>query len=272
MLQVVGRFNRWLKIDRNGTAVWMADWVPYTRVADSEQTRTETQSQIDNCCFVDRQCSADADWVSGYWAFQQGQCPVPEQTQQQTPLQTSTTDSSQANNCCYTGWQCTSDADWERGYHAFAMDHCDVPPGLIIEGPDHFVALMKEVLRYLESKSPAWYAYAHRGLDKIRLVEGSGISSVRTRSRTWSMSPDQAFISPDVQNVSPPYGLAAVMVHEACHVHRHEAGLQPGGYEGEKACLAAQLEAAKTFGLPDYVYKLQHSLDNIDDPFYQWWH
>ena len=30
ILHVVGRFNRWLKIDRNGNEVWMADWVDYT--------------------------------------------------------------------------------------------------------------------------------------------------------------------------------------------------------------------------------------------------
>ncbi len=30
-----------------------------------------TVSAIDNCCFVDRQCHSDQDWVNGYWAFQQ---------------------------------------------------------------------------------------------------------------------------------------------------------------------------------------------------------
>ena len=33
-LHVVGRFNRWLKIDRNGDIVWLADWVYYTRVGN----------------------------------------------------------------------------------------------------------------------------------------------------------------------------------------------------------------------------------------------
>ena len=150
ILQVVGTFNRWLKINRNGNELWLADWVPYTRVADGGQT----QSQIDNCCFVDRQCTVDAEWTSGYWAFQNNQCPVPEQTRQQTPLQTTTTDTSQINNCCFTGWQCNSDAEWERGYHAFQIDHCDVPAGLIIEGSENFLARMKEVLRFLENRAP----------------------------------------------------------------------------------------------------------------------
>ena len=45
ILQVVGRFNRWLKIDRNGDIVWLADWVDYTRVDDgSQESSTVTRS------------------------------------------------------------------------------------------------------------------------------------------------------------------------------------------------------------------------------------
>ena len=54
------------------------------------------------------------------------------------------------------------------------IDHCDVPAGLIIEGPENFLARVKETLRFLENRAPEWYAYALSGLDKIRLVEGEG--------------------------------------------------------------------------------------------------
>ena len=75
VLQVVGEFNRWLQINRNGNEVWMADWVSFSR---SDQTQTQPlTSQIDNCCFVDRQCNSDAEWTSGYRAFQNNQCPAP---------------------------------------------------------------------------------------------------------------------------------------------------------------------------------------------------
>ncbi len=79
VLQVVDNFNRWLKINRNGREVWMASWVSHTRVAESGQTETAAQpaSNIDNCCFVDRQCHSAQDWENGYWAFQNGQCAAP---------------------------------------------------------------------------------------------------------------------------------------------------------------------------------------------------
>ncbi|MCY3866443.1 MAG: SH3 domain-containing protein [Chloroflexi bacterium] len=31
-------------------------------------------SDIDNCCFVDRQCTTEQEWTDGYWAHQNGQC------------------------------------------------------------------------------------------------------------------------------------------------------------------------------------------------------
>ena len=42
-LNVVGSNNRWLRINRNGNEVYMADWVGYTRVESSQQTQTSTQ-------------------------------------------------------------------------------------------------------------------------------------------------------------------------------------------------------------------------------------
>ena len=32
VLQVVGRFNRWLKISRNGNETWIGDWLNFTRL------------------------------------------------------------------------------------------------------------------------------------------------------------------------------------------------------------------------------------------------
>ena len=127
VLHVVGEHDRWLKINRNGAEVWMAGWLGYTRVADDGQTGPSQQTpQIDNCCFVDRQCTTDQQWTDGYWAFQNGQCAAPTQTQTQTqvPTQPVTSTSSQIDNCCFTGWQCHSDEDWRNGYHAFQNNQC----------------------------------------------------------------------------------------------------------------------------------------------------
>ena len=155
-LHVIGAFNRWLKIDRSGDEMWMADWVPYTRVADSGQADSgqmgQTPAHIDNCCFVDRQCSADEEWVRGYWAFQNNECTVPAPALHQSWLQV-------------------------------ASD------GLIIEGTERFVSLIKQVIRFLNNRSPQWYAYATGGLDRIRLVEQmERRSNVNLATATWTMS------------------------------------------------------------------------------------
>ena len=123
ILQVVGKFNRWLKIDRNGSEVWMADWVAHTRIQGSQevgspQPATGSQSEVDNCCFVDRQCSTEDQWVSGYFAFQNNQCNVPPtQTMQSQPQVSS--QPAEIDNLCYTVRTCYTPQDWLDGYYAF---------------------------------------------------------------------------------------------------------------------------------------------------------
>lgn len=234
ILQVVGQFNRWLKINRNGNTLWMADWVSYSRVAKGEGGQTLTQSQIDNCCFVDRQCTVDAEWVSGYWAFQNGQCAAPGQTRQSTSLQPTS--------------------------------------AVVIEGPEHFVFRVEAAFALLKNRSPEWYAYVTSGLDKIRLIPDAGriYSSVSLQTRTYSVL-QRNFDFTSGKNAA--LNMAGGMVHEACHVHRYEAGLQPGGYEGEKACLTAQIEALEAVDPLNILVLVYRSvLEDIDDPETQWWH
>ncbi len=80
-LQVVQQFNRWLQISRDGSTYWMADWVHYTRLdqapAAEPAANERTPSDIDNCCFVNRQCQTDQEWVDGYWTYQRNECPAP---------------------------------------------------------------------------------------------------------------------------------------------------------------------------------------------------
>ena len=126
-LTVVGSYNRWLRIDRNGNEVWMADWVGYEHVeevVETTPTQPQTTTNIDNCCFVDRQCSTDQEWVDGYWAFQNGQCAAPVQTQTQTSSQPVSVDTGQTDNCCFLGWACMTDDEWVRGFHAYRDNQC----------------------------------------------------------------------------------------------------------------------------------------------------
>ena len=124
-LAVVGSNGRWLQINRNGNELWMADWVAYTRVDDSPAAETQTASNIDNCCFVDRQCGSDQEWTDGYWAFQNGQCAAPSQTQ--TSSQPATAATSEVDNCCFVDRQCNSDQEWTDGFRAFQNGQCAAP-------------------------------------------------------------------------------------------------------------------------------------------------
>ena len=129
-LQVGGSFNRWLSISRNGE-VWMADWVPYDRVESAQ-----TPSDVNNCCFVDRQCATDQEWTDGYWAFQNNQCPVSPPATRQTSTQPSTTQPQSIDNCCFVDRQCTNDQEWTDGYWAMQNNQCGTPtPQVSIVAP-----------------------------------------------------------------------------------------------------------------------------------------
>jgi hypothetical protein len=89
------------------------------------QQPVQQQSDIDNCCFVDRQCDTDEEWTRGYWAFKNKQCDMP--TGSQTQSQSRATASEEVDNCCFIGWQCEADEEWRSGYWAFQNDQCDAP-------------------------------------------------------------------------------------------------------------------------------------------------
>ena len=122
ILQVIDSYNRWLKINRDGRELWMASWVRHSRVTESRQT--PPAAQVDNCCFVDRQCMTNQEWTDGYWAYQNNQCPTPGQTRQQTSAQPATTTSADIDNCCYVDRQCHRDQDWIDGYWAYQRNQC----------------------------------------------------------------------------------------------------------------------------------------------------
>ena len=128
ILQVVGNFNRWLKIDRNGREVWLADWVNFSRVDSSEPTEAQQPTTpIDNCCGIDRQCSSDQEWTDGYWAYQNGQCAASAQPQPVTRAQPGASVLANVDNCCYVDRQCQLDWEWTEGYWAYQTGQCTAP-------------------------------------------------------------------------------------------------------------------------------------------------
>lgn len=267
-LSVVGRDNRWLQINKNGT-VWMANWVRHSRVEDSAPTQTQTAANIDNCCFVDRQCYSDQEWVDGYWAYQNGQCAAPAQTQAQVSTQTVSVDSSAVNNCCFIGWQCASDDDWVEGFLAHQTNQCK-HPGIAIEGSPGFLRQMEQALDLLQNLSPKWYQYVISGLDRIRQTPGGKISvHVQSRHLDLSYADD---LPPGRDLYEHALYTGTVFIHEACHVFRYEAGLESGGLEGERACVETEVAALLEYA-PDSpeVHNNRRVLANIHRPECQWW-
>lgn len=131
-LDVIGSSDGWLRINRNGVEVWMSKSVSYTRVEGGENAapRTGTSTQIDNCCFVDRQCTTDEEWVNGYNAYQHNQCPAPSRQQPSTTAQSQPQPgtSEDIDNCCFIGWQCDTDEEWVSGFWAFQRNNqCAAP-------------------------------------------------------------------------------------------------------------------------------------------------
>ncbi len=122
VLAVVGKHNRWLKIQRD-QAAWMASWVRHERV-DAAQS-----SAIDNCCGIDRRCQSDQEWIDGYYAYQRQECQAPATSSQPSASAPAPAQQSQpaGNNCCGVDRQCYSEQDWINGYWARQNGQCGAP-------------------------------------------------------------------------------------------------------------------------------------------------
>lgn len=252
ILNVVGHAGGWLKINRDGNEVWLADWVNFSRVNGSQETSsaTGTTSEIDNCCFVDRECATDHQWVDGYWAYQNGHCATETSSQ---PMNPTTSETSVIDNCCFAGWLCRTDQEWQNGYFAYQYNQCGqgAPTGFVssccqsgwncsteldrwlgdkvikegfecdqpkqvaygrtvIDGSETFIRQITASLEYLKARTPHWYAYIVNGVRKIR-------------GGPWGPG---TFAFQDSLNIAPPHAreativLAGTLLHEACHVNR----------------------------------------------------
>ena len=269
-LSVIGSSGRWLRISRNGGEVWMAGWVSHDRV---ENPPPATLVEIDNCCFVDRQCNTDQQWTDGYYAFQNNQCAVsdPMQAGQLVSVQTEAGRHANVDNCCDLNWNCTTEEQWSRGYQGYRTNQCK-HPGAAIEGSPAFIARIEETFDLLAERSPHWYQYALTGLDKIQ-------EAPHRQGGAWVWSADARTEIPTswaFPNRSLEYTLtrlASTLVHEACHIHRHLAGVEPWGLIGETACTELEVATLQKIALPDNgrLKWLLEVLANIHDPAYQWW-
>lgn len=266
--------------------------------------------RVDNCCYRGWDCQSDQDWSDGAKAFQSGVCHTSvdmtesrrqisqilreeeakareaeakareEEAKQRAvdqwrlssqPITSPIPEG--VNNCCFLNRECNTQEEWEYGWELFAYDLCHVPDiaGRIqINGSSAFVAAVRAGLRLQLSRSPKWYRYTQQGLRGALETPGSDRSWVRSREAIWRFWLDK--YSRNHSGVALDSVIAGVLVHEACHVHRYRAGLQSGGYVGEKDCLTKEIQALEAFDAPHHVIKANRwTLKNIDVPEFQWW-
>lgn len=237
VLQVEDTSGRWLKIRRDGGHAWLADWVNYTRIEDD----TASDSEIDNCCFIDRQCNTDSEWISGYWAFQNKHCRAPN------PLASTSLPANDAEGAS--------------------------PPTArpTVEGSEAFQTRVNAALDLLLSRAPQWYKYVTDGLNKIREARHAGVSGAYVDERTFDISDNHVFLNGGYER--SVMWLASIIVHDACHVHQSDAGKRFFGRDAELECLQLQLTAHQAVDPFDrFASYLRTLIENINNPEYQWWH
>lgn len=272
-----------------------------TAASVSSQPAGGAPAQVDNCCFVDRQCSTNQDWIDGYWAFQNNQCPgsAPAQTAASSQpaggviLRTASgvvigstsgrsilpttaptvfhTDGQRIiygpyHNCCQKNWQCDSDQDWAEGYRVFQNNSQCALPGLIsIVGDPDFVAYYEQRLDLLKNRLPHRYTYVLDGLNKIEQsrIEGKPSNldpTLRTFFVAWE-DEGPAHTGWEIRE-------SAVLVHEACHVHRHDAGYNRGSslcdlevfVEEEVICREMELQVLIELDAEPHIIEWAHGM------------
>lgn len=264
ILEVVGESDGWLQIKWPGSAVWLASWVAYSRLDNitetSSQPASNTASQVDNCCFVDRQCTTDREWTDGYWAFQNGHCAAPPQSQSGTSAPPASMQSGPIDNCCFAGWVCRTDQEWINGFHAYHHGQCEASPVLqhgtansccqlgwnCTNALDQWLG-EKVVNEGFECGMPVERAYGRTvlaGSETFMAQTIAALEYLKSRVPHWyayivngvpkirggPWGPGTFAFAGIAFNIAPPHAeegpvvYAGTMLHEACHVNRNIDG------------------------------------------------
>ena len=149
-----------------------------------------------------------------------------------------------------------------------AADH-ETEAGILIAGDDEFVSHAERALALLDDRAPEPYVHVIENIVMLRQVDA--FSGMCYDTGAYRVGQETAY-APGYPEDQQVVWLAGTIVHDGCHRARFVANLEPGGRDGELACLIEQVEALEliedgTF-FRDYV---QGFVDTIDDPASQYW-
>ncbi len=217
-------------------------------------------AQVDNCCFVDRQCNNAQDWENGYWAFQNGQCAASAPAQPQSPAQPASNIPAGVDNCCQVDRQCHTEADWTNGYWAFQNGQCAAPA---------------------QTQSPAQPASnAPTSVDNCCFVD------VDRQCQTdqewgdgyWAFQNGQCAASAAARPQSPaqPASSASSNSDNCCRVNRechNEADWVSGwlAFQHFQCQVPPATQGISIKGSPQFVSQVSNALQLLQDRAPQWW-
>jgi len=106
-------------------ADWVQGWFDYQNGQCAAAAPATSASAVDNCCQVGRACASDADWVQGWFDYQNGQCPAAAPAVSSPAASAPAASPAAIDNCCQAGRACASDADWVQGWLDYRHNQCD---------------------------------------------------------------------------------------------------------------------------------------------------
>ena len=218
---------------------------------------------VDNCCFVDRLCHSEADWTAGFYAYQNGQCPVSSGVQQAVAVSTAASinlwtphmtegvkqflanpSSDPFNNCCYMLHDtCHSAEDWRIGARMYQDHNCVHPaplwtlPTIVASetpvGGVRFTDLVNTVLDLMRLHAPEWYKYLQvSGVRQFKLVPGMKSAGFYNMSWSvglgyWSARQENPYWRPNSTYILK---YVEAITHEACHAIKQRTYMQTSGW------------------------------------------
>lgn len=214
-LLVVDEVDNWLLVEKAGQTLFMENGASYARLESGPRIETP---YADLVCAEAPEFTPDDSYANGgYWSF---------------------------NNNCQVIVRSPLKEFPSAAFERFG----DAP---LLEGPADLVNQVYNTLLRMLGEAPKWYAFVSNAIDKIigyeqgsRYDTVSGDAYAHPHLKTVFISEFAAF----THGANHELRLAAVLVHEACHMYQVNTGMALVGDEYEIMCHALEYDFVDDMG------------------------